>query len=70
MIQGDLEISLDIEKHIIEPMLASDIIPKIYLHRLNPFESVNENIIKVYEPLESFSREDRDTYNQLIEKAK
>ena len=29
-------------------MLASDIIPKIQLNRINTVESVNDNIVKVY----------------------
>ena len=51
-------------------MLASDIIPKIQLNKINTVESVNDNIVKVYSNQDSATNEEKETYQKLIQKAK
>lgn len=68
LIQGELDINDTIEK-MVQILHDSDIIPKVQLQKYNPNESNNEQIIKAYVPEGSLKQEEREVYDQLIEKA-
>jgi hypothetical protein len=56
-------------EELIENLKASDIIPSVYLQKIDKNEAVNDNIIKVYRPGPDMSRQDFVIYKKLIEKA-